>query len=114
MQDTWCLPTDRRSGVRVQSYVNVSASEAALQLAVATVGPVSVAIDASHPEFLFYSSGVFYLPECKNGPDDLDHGISFFSPLLLLEPLLTQFPQTEVLAVGYGTENGMDYWLVKK
>lgn len=92
MQDAWCLKTDRSSGVKVQAYVNVSASEAALQMAVATAGPVAVAIDASHPEFLFYSSGVFYLAECKNDANDLDH---------------------EVLAVGYGTENGQDYWLVK-
>ncbi|WP_411025170.1 C1 family peptidase, partial [Salmonella sp. s54836] len=40
----------------------------------------------------FYASGVFYDENCKNGPDDLDHS---------------------VLLVGYGTENGMDYWLVK-
>jgi hypothetical protein len=62
--------------LQVQAYVNVSASEAALQMAVATAGPVAVAIDASHPEFLFYSSGVFYLAECKNDANDLDHGIA--------------------------------------
>ncbi|KAF2071084.1 hypothetical protein CYY_007605 [Polysphondylium violaceum] len=82
-----------KSGVTVASYVNVtSASEAALQNAVATVGPVAVAIDASVPDFRYYSSGVYYSPACQNGPDDLDH---------------------EVLAIGYGTYQGSDYWLVK-
>jgi len=73
--------------------VNVTqSSELALQDAVATFGPVSVAIDAAHPEFEYYSSGVYYNPNCKNDVDSLDH---------------------EVLVVGYGTDNGQDYWLVK-
>jgi hypothetical protein len=73
--------------LQVQAYVNVSASEAALQMAVATAGPVAVAIDASHPEFLFYSSGVFYLAECKNDANDLDHGIALLqSPPPPLNP----------------------------
>ncbi|XP_059155081.1 digestive cysteine proteinase 1-like [Physella acuta] len=64
----------------------------ALKLAIFNKGPVSVAIDASHKSLSFYANGVYYEPDCKNGPDDLDHA---------------------VLAVGYGTMNGQDYWLVK-
>ena len=64
--------------------------ENALKHAVATVGPVSVAIDAEYLQH--YGGGVYSEPACKNGWDDLDHG---------------------VLAVGYGTEGGKDYWLIK-
>lgn len=51
--------------------------------------PVSVAIQADKPIFQFYSSGVIDSDSCGTS---LDHG---------------------VLVVGYGTENGIDYWLVK-
>lgn len=92
MQDGYCR-NDTSSGVRVQSYVNVTmGDESALQSAVA-LGPVAIAIDAAHPEFEFYASGVYYNAQCKNGFNDLDH---------------------EVLAVGYGTdEDGQDYWIVQ-
>ncbi|EFA80934.1 counting factor associated protein [Heterostelium album PN500] len=94
MQNGYCKDSSSQlSNIKVKSYVNVTSfSEPALQNAVATVGPVAIAIDASAPDFRFYSSGVYYSSVCKNGLDDLDH---------------------EVLAVGYGTLNGADYWIVK-
>ena len=37
---------------------------------------LSIAIDASQDSFQFYSSGVYIDDNCKNGPDDLDHGVA--------------------------------------
>jgi cathepsin L len=64
--------------------------EMALQTAIATVGPISVAIDASKSSFHFYHSGVYSEPTCS--ATQLDHG---------------------VLAVGYDTQSGKDYYIVK-
>uniref|UniRef100_A0A3Q3JBG7 Cathepsin 12 n=1 Tax=Monopterus albus TaxID=43700 RepID=A0A3Q3JBG7_MONAL len=64
--------------------------EQALADAVATIGPVTVAVDADHPSFLFYSSGIYDEPNCNS--NNLSHA---------------------VLLVGYGSEGGQDYWIIK-
>jgi C1A family cysteine protease len=73
---------------KVASYQTVdSKSELALRTALAS-GPVSVAVSAGSLGFQFYSKGILSLL-CAG---QLDHG---------------------VLAVGYGSENGKGYWIVK-
>lgn len=72
--------------------LHILGKEDDLKAAVATVGPISVSIDAAHIEFIGYGGGIFYNAKCKAKVDDLDHA---------------------VLVVGYGSENGHDYWLVK-
>jgi len=70
-----------------------SGSESDLQAAVASIGPISVAMDASHSSFQLYRSGVYNEPKCSS--KRLDHG---------------------VLAVGYGEEGLIfkkHYWIVK-
>lgn len=51
--------------------------------------PVTVGLDASSTYFRFYSSGIITTEKC---------GVSL---------------NHAVLIVGYGTENGIDYWLIK-
>jgi len=91
-EDEKCHYKPRNSGATDRGFTDIeSGSESALQSAVATVGPISIAIDASRPTFQMYSAGVYYDPECSNV--SLDHG---------------------VLLVGYGVDEvGGDYWLVK-
>ncbi|XP_016135399.1 cathepsin L1-like [Sinocyclocheilus grahami] len=89
--DDLCRFNPSTVGATCTGYVDVtSGDESALQEAVATIGPVSVAIDAGHSSFQLYESGVYDEPECSSS--DLDHG---------------------VLAVGYGSSSGEDYWIVK-
>lgn len=91
-QDDTCKYNAKNSGATDRGFVDIpEGNEKKLVAALATVGPVSVAIDASHESFQFYQSGVYYEPQCDS--QQLDHG---------------------VLAVGYGTdEDGKDYYIVK-
>lgn len=63
-----------------------------LSNALAFTGPVSVAIDATQPDFYFYQSGLYYNPDCGSTLADLDH---------------------IVLAVGYKTVDGQRYTLIR-
>ncbi|CAO2596381.1 Testin [Lemmus lemmus] len=82
------------SAANVRDFVQVPGCEEALMKAVAKVGPISVAVDASHSSFRFYESGIYYEPQCRR---------------ILLNHA--------VLVVGYGFEgeesDGNSYWLVK-
>ena len=97
----------------MSSYRDIKqGSEPDLQVAVGTVGPISVAIDASSLSYQvvpyyhnvimtaakysvcmllqLYNSGVYYEHKCSETM--LDHA---------------------VLAVGYGSDGGQEYWLIK-
>lgn len=89
--DDACRFKPESVAAHVAKYTKVaSGDEQALTSAIATQGPISVGIDASRMSFHFYFGGVYYEPECSTS--DLDHA---------------------VLAVGYGNENGHDYYIVK-
>ncbi|CAF0747890.1 unnamed protein product [Adineta steineri] len=91
--DQACMFNATDIAVKVCDFVQLaSGDEAVLQQAVATVGPISVSIDASHSSFHLYESGVYNEPTCSQTLFDLDHA---------------------VLLIGYGTDGGDDYWLIK-
>ncbi len=91
VQDGICRFKMSEVGATCSGYVNIASDdEQALKNASATIGPISVAIDAAHASFQRYKSGVYSEPLCSS--TQLDHG---------------------VLVVGYGNYEGLDYWLVK-
>jgi len=53
---------------------------------------VTVAVNAGTSLFQHYSKGIMQASHSKCNPNDLDHA---------------------VLTVGYGSEDGLDYWKVK-
>jgi len=88
-QDGTCVENSSKLVANIGGYTDVtSGDENALKAAV-NIGPVSVAIEADQSCFQFYSGGVLSDPSCGT---QLDHG---------------------VLAVGYGSLSGQNYWIVK-
>lgn len=86
-----CKYQANNTAATMNGYVDLpSGNEEHLKDSVGTIGPVSVAVDASHMSFQFYSGGIYYEPDCSD--QFLDHGL---------------------LVVGYGNQNGSDYWTVK-
>ncbi|XP_076835439.1 cathepsin K-like [Brachyhypopomus gauderio] len=64
--------------------------EEILKKALASFGPVTVSVDANSFSFMFYKMGIYDDPPCDAFKLTLD-----------------------VLLVGYGSENGVDYWIIK-
>lgn len=84
-----CKFNKKSAAATVESYVFVEKNEKALMNAVALVGPISVGISVQD-SFAYYRSGIYDDPTCPT--KKINHG---------------------VLVVGYGTENGKDFWIVK-
>lgn len=88
--DVTCKSSGSNVVTRLSTYVTIqSGSESDLLEAVASQGPISVAIDATS-ELQLYTSGVLNDSTCSSV--SLNHG---------------------VLLVGYGSDNGQDYYIVK-
>lgn len=85
-----CRYKAENNGVTVTGYMDIeSGKEDALTNALATIGPISVGITAKESLFA-YQGGIYEETNCT--ADGLNHG---------------------VLAVGYGSEDGQDYYIVK-
>ncbi|KAL5845178.1 hypothetical protein ACOSQ4_011136 [Xanthoceras sorbifolium] len=78
----------KRHVVTIDGYTDVPTNNEKLLLQAVAAQPVSVGICGSERAFQFYSKGIFTGP-CSTS---LDHA---------------------VLIVGYGSEKGVDYWIVK-
>ncbi|XP_074033544.1 cathepsin L-like proteinase [Leptinotarsa decemlineata] len=72
----------------VRGVVMFRGTEDDLKYAVATIGPISVAVRTTF--WQLYGGGIFDHPECNS-----------------------LYYNHAVLVVGYGSENGTDYWLIK-
>lgn len=84
--DQKCAYDATKVVAKLVSYKDVAANDCgALETAVAQQ-PISIAVDAE--SWQFYDSGIIK----KNCGTSLDHG---------------------VVAVGYGTENGQDFWIIR-
>ncbi|OWM74405.1 hypothetical protein CDL15_Pgr013309 [Punica granatum] len=91
-KDGTCKFSSENVGVRVIDSVNITlGAEDELKHAVAVVRPVSVAFEVMNG-FRFYKSGVYTSDTCGSTSMDVNHA---------------------VLAVGYGVEDGVPYWLIK-
>lgn len=91
-KDGVCKFSSENVGVQVLDSVNITlGAEDELKHAVAMVRPVSVAFQVVSG-FRFYKSGVYTSDSCGSTPMDVNHA---------------------VLAVGYGVEDGVPYWLIK-
>jgi len=84
-----CRTKEDEMKVKVTSYSDVTPKSLTQMKAAVTKQPVSIAIEADKSAFQLYHTGVITGDKCGT---HLDHG---------------------VLAVGYGTQDGEDYFLVK-
>uniref|UniRef100_F6R7Q5 Cathepsin H n=1 Tax=Macaca mulatta TaxID=9544 RepID=F6R7Q5_MACMU len=76
----------------VKDVANITIyDEEAMVEAVALYNPVSFAFEVTQ-DFMMYKTGIYSSTSCHKTPDKVNHA---------------------VLAVGYGEENGIPYWIVK-
>ena len=88
-RDGTCKDASLTGQVTVASYQNVQANSVAQLKAAITAGPTSVTIEADTFVFQGYTGGVLNSAACGTS---LDHAVT---------------------AVGYGTESGQEYYLVR-
>ena len=85
-----CIFNNKTIRATSTGYVDIqSESESNLTAAIATIGPISVAIDASKSSFHYYNSGIY--DDQSFSKTQLDHAVT---------------------AVGYSLDNGTEFYIV--
>jgi C1A family cysteine protease len=88
-KDGTCKDKSVTGGVKVATYSSVTPQSPSQLMAAIAKGPTSVTVEADTMPFQGYKSGIMNDPECGT---QLDHAIT---------------------AVGYGSEGGQDYYIVR-
>jgi len=91
-RDDTCRYKTTCIGATLSSYKDITPHDDNAMLSAVTQQPVSIAIYGSSASFQMYSHGVYDDPNCYSDESHLNHG---------------------VLIVGYGSEGGKDYYIVK-
>jgi len=87
-RDGKCKYNKSKEVIKVKSFQDIEQNEDTIKAALFEHGPLSVAVDAS--AFQFYSGGILSAADCDF--QQLNHGVTL---------------------IGYGVEDGQDFWLVK-
>jgi Papain family cysteine protease len=106
-----CKFNRQLAGAKITGFKSVPyLDEVELKKVVATVGPVAAALYVSD-QFMYYADGVYNEPGCST---NLNHGVIYtIYGSFAQATQLSLFLQFQILIVGYGTENGKDFWIVK-
>ncbi len=86
-KDGECLPC--AAVAKPRTYTSVPENDEAALMAAVDKGVVAVAVHAGSPKFQFAGTGILDAADCG---DELDHGVAI---------------------VGYGSEAGVPYWIVR-
>lgn len=82
-----CFYDPKKAKVKVENYMHIDADEEIMKKALVQKGPIAAAVSSKN--LSLYKSGIVLGKDCGN---DLDHAI---------------------VIVGYGNEQGKDYWIIK-
>ncbi|KAL7631757.1 UNVERIFIED_CONTAM: hypothetical protein RMT77_017938 [Armadillidium vulgare] len=86
-----CNYNPQTVGANCTGYVApISGTEHKLLYATTEIGPMSVCIDANHHSFIFYESGIYYIPNCSR-----------YNPTHCL------------LVIGYAKDAYLEFWMLK-
>lgn len=91
MKDGKCYYKNNLKGAGLKEFAVIEAGdEKKMKEIIATLGPLACSINAGADSFQLYKEGIYDDEECNK--EEVNHSI---------------------LVVGYGSEKGVDYWIVK-